>query len=386
LPTPVTTRAVPEKFLVAFSFAGEQRDLVRSVAEAVEGELGASNVFFDEWYEYHIAGDDADIKLQKIYGKMCVLAVVGVSGPYGEKPWTKAEHAAIRARKMTSGSSDSILPLRVGEGDVDGILFNAIVPDIRFKPDPVAYAVRMILDRLRDIDPSLITSDSTKTSHPDWPEEPLKLEWPVANHTEVRAAFERLLTRSVALRVLLVSGPSETGKSHLTRLMFSTALNQQSLTCGQFDFKGTTDLKDTELNAFVDSLGLAPPTSQRLNERLGQVLNSLKQRARPTLLIFDTYEAAGEAKDWVEKQLLPNVIRAPWLRVVICGQTVPGRSGSVWESVTAPIMTLKPPAAEEWFEYGKRYNPALTLKDVKVICKHARDKASLLQQMLGEKT
>jgi hypothetical protein len=25
----------PEKFLVAFSFAGEQRDLVRSIAEAV---------------------------------------------------------------------------------------------------------------------------------------------------------------------------------------------------------------------------------------------------------------------------------------------------------------------------------------------------------------
>jgi hypothetical protein len=44
-------RDVPEKFLVAFSFAGEQRDLVRSIAEAVEAHLGRSTVFFDEWYE-----------------------------------------------------------------------------------------------------------------------------------------------------------------------------------------------------------------------------------------------------------------------------------------------------------------------------------------------
>ena len=45
----------------------------------------------------------------------------------------------------------------------------------------------------------------------------------------------------------------------------------------------------------------------------------LKQRARPALLVFDTYEAAGEAQDWMEKQLLPSLIRATWLRVVMAG-------------------------------------------------------------------
>jgi hypothetical protein len=34
------TRTLPEKFLVAFSLAGEQRELVRAIAEAVEEELG----------------------------------------------------------------------------------------------------------------------------------------------------------------------------------------------------------------------------------------------------------------------------------------------------------------------------------------------------------
>ena len=43
-------RSLPEKFLVAFSLAGKQRDLVRAIAEAVEQELGSGTVFFDEWF------------------------------------------------------------------------------------------------------------------------------------------------------------------------------------------------------------------------------------------------------------------------------------------------------------------------------------------------
>src|ERR1051326_858730 len=132
-------RVVPEKFLFAFSFAGEERDLVRSLAEAVEKRLGWGTVFLDEWFEYFIAGNDADIKLQEIYGERCELAVVCVSSRYGEKPWTDAEHAAIRARLMKSGSSSgkregaAVLPVRVGDGDIKNIPFNTIVPDVREK-------------------------------------------------------------------------------------------------------------------------------------------------------------------------------------------------------------------------------------------------------------
>ena len=66
---------IPEKFLVAFSFAGEQRDLVQSIATAVQERLGEGTVFFDEWYEYYIAGSDADLKLQKIYHERSVLVI-----------------------------------------------------------------------------------------------------------------------------------------------------------------------------------------------------------------------------------------------------------------------------------------------------------------------
>jgi CHAT domain/TIR domain len=147
---------VPNKFLVAFSLAGEQRDLVRKIAESVERDLGQHTVFFDEWFEYLIAGDDADLRLQKIYGTQCELVVVCVSGQYGDKPWTRAEHRAIRARSMAAQKEQDklrILPIRVGDGEVEGILFNTVAPEVRERS--VTYATKLILDRLRLIRPDL---------------------------------------------------------------------------------------------------------------------------------------------------------------------------------------------------------------------------------------
>ena len=152
-------RELPEKFQIALSFAGEQREFVRSVATELENRLGSSSVFFDEWFEHYIAGYDADLRLQDIYGKRCALVVVCVSKHYGDKPWTRAEHEAIRARVMKARCSADkrdelgILPIRVGTGDVAGIEFNVIVPDVRERT-PEATA-SLIIDRLR-----LITSDT----------------------------------------------------------------------------------------------------------------------------------------------------------------------------------------------------------------------------------
>jgi hypothetical protein len=122
----MNARSWPPEFLVAFSLAGEQRELVRAIAEAVERRLGHGTVFFDEWFEHYLGGDDADLKLQKLYGGQCSLAVWCVSKEYGSKPWTQAENAAIRARVMKARASsdqrekNGVLPIRVGDGDENG--------------------------------------------------------------------------------------------------------------------------------------------------------------------------------------------------------------------------------------------------------------------------
>jgi hypothetical protein len=152
-------RTLAERILVAFSFAGEQRELVRSIAEAVEARLGQGVVFYDEWFEHEIAGHDGDLKLQKIYCERSALAVVCVSKRYDEKAWTKIEHEAIRARLEKSRQSadkreqNAILPIRVGDGDVEGVLFNTIVPDVRSRPP--AKTAELIINRLRLVAPEV---------------------------------------------------------------------------------------------------------------------------------------------------------------------------------------------------------------------------------------
>lgn len=379
------TRKLPERFLVAFSFAGEQRDLVSSIAEAVERRLGESTVFYDDWYEYYIAGDDADLKLANIYSERSVLIIPCVSERYGGKPWTQAEHRAIRALQMTLGGATDdralrVLPLRVGDGDVAGIFKNTICPDVRKKsPEDV---VELILNRLYLIDPSLTGNVTAAPPGSSWPENPPLLDWPVADHTGAREAFALLLTRNPSWRYLPLRGPSEVGKSHITKQMLANALRDRHLACGRFDFKGTTDMDD-ELQAFVQNLGVPLPPGQRLNERFTNMLNDLKERARPTLLIFDTYEAAGEATKWVEKQLLDTLIRENWLRVVIAGQDVPSATGAVWSSIAPAPLELRPPPPADWFAYGKHHRADLTLEHVEIICRYASNKASVLAQMFG---
>lgn len=145
-------RPFPERFRVAFSFAGAQRDFVRAVAERVEVLLDGGSVFFDEWFEYYIAGDDADLRLQDIYLKMSDLVVVCVSSAYNDRPWTQLEHRAIRALTMSTGrASMRLLSLRVGDGEVEGIHTNAFIPDVRTRsPDAVAELICVRLEHVQN--------------------------------------------------------------------------------------------------------------------------------------------------------------------------------------------------------------------------------------------
>ena len=150
-------RPMPKKFLVAFSFAGAQRNLLRSIAEAVEQLLGYGSVFLDEWFEHYLTGSNLDMLLQDIYGRRAELVVVSVPDDQGSKPWTRAEYQAIRALQLQLRASKDekdalrLLPLRTGEGEVSGI-FTTICPDIREKP--VAQTAELIVNRLRLIVPA----------------------------------------------------------------------------------------------------------------------------------------------------------------------------------------------------------------------------------------
>ncbi|HTW05347.1 MAG TPA: hypothetical protein VMF87_33990 [Streptosporangiaceae bacterium] len=377
-------RSLPSQFAVAFSLAGEQRQLVLPIAQEVEAILGRSAVFYDAWYEHWIAGSDADLLLQDLYGRMAELVVVCVSGAYGEKPWTRTEHRAVRARLIeatTATDRNRIFPVRVGDGEVEGVLINEIVPDVRDKT--AAEAAELIVARLNLV---RRPAGETQPAVPRWPSEAPVLQWPMADHGEARQAFAKLLNEASAERLLLVRGESETGKSHMSRQMIRNAALMPGIVSGRFDFKGTTNM-GVEIEAFSAPLGIEPPAGQTLTERLAGIFTELRRQPRPTLLVFDTYEAAGEAKDWIEGVLLPRLVSAHWLRVVITGQSVPVRAGSTWESVAASTLTLQLPGPEDWLTYG-RTNRGQTLALDFVVLAHelAEGKPSLLAGLLGPRS
>ena len=186
-----------------------------------------------------------------------------------------------------------------------------------------------------------------------WPETPPSIRWPMADYLRSRDAFANLLTRQSSCRLLLLRGPSESGKSLITRQVLANALRLPGLACGRFDFKGTTDM-DAAVRVCVQDLGVPlPPESVRLDERLKSVLDHLKQRARPALLVFDTYEAAGsDGRTWVETELLPTLVRTTWLRVIIAGQRVPDSYGTIWEHQSS-VVDLQRPGPVDWLAYGQ---------------------------------
>jgi len=369
---------------VAFSLAGEQRQLVLQIAQEVEAILGRSTVFYDEWYEHWIAGSDADLLLQKLYSVGTELVVVCVSASYGEKPWTRTEHRAIRGRLMQAtmaASRHQVLPVRVGDGEIEGVLINEIVPDLRERT--AAAAAELIVARL-----NLVRgyTGETKEAVAQWPKDMPVLQWPMADHGEAREAFAELLSDTSPKRALLVRGASETGKSCISRQMIRNAAALSGVVAGRFDFKGTTNMS-VEVEAFSRPLGIEPPRGRVLNEQLAKLFTELRRRTRPTLLVFDTYEAAGEAKDWIEGVLLPHSVSAPWLRVVIIGQSVPTRSGSTWESIAGATLTLEVPGPEHWLEYGrKNRDDTLSLEFVAQAHRFADGKASVLAGLLGPKS
>ena len=149
------------RFDIALSFAGDgKRNTVRLVAEILRNSLGVGRVFFDEWFEAEIVGMDAQIVLQHIYRNHSFMVVVCVCERYNEKPWTQDEWRAILSleRQLRDANSSNaarlrFVPIRFGDGAVDGLFDTAIVKDMRdLSPVQIAAFLlrRLALARSRE--------------------------------------------------------------------------------------------------------------------------------------------------------------------------------------------------------------------------------------------
>jgi hypothetical protein len=113
------SRPAAAKYDVALSFAGEDREYVHSVAEALAAK--GVKVFYDNFEEADLWGKDLYDHLVEIYGSRARFTVMFISAAYGEKLWTNHERKAAQSKAFTQ-NSEYILPVRIDDTVVPGML------------------------------------------------------------------------------------------------------------------------------------------------------------------------------------------------------------------------------------------------------------------------
>ena len=103
---------------VALSFAGEQRDYVHAVNEALK-ELDVGT-FYDDDHAVDLWGKNHTEELPRIYAEDSHLVVMFISEHYVDKRWPRHERRAILT-EMTQRGSPYLLPVRFDDSPVPGL-------------------------------------------------------------------------------------------------------------------------------------------------------------------------------------------------------------------------------------------------------------------------
>lgn len=108
------------KYHVALSFAGEDREYIEQVAVHLRDE--GVDVFYDKFEEDDLWGKDLYTHLSDVYQKRAYFTVMFVSAAYGTKLWPNHERKSAQARAFTE-SREYILPAFFDESvEVPGLL------------------------------------------------------------------------------------------------------------------------------------------------------------------------------------------------------------------------------------------------------------------------
>ena len=378
-----------KRFRVAFSFAGDRRAFVSQVADVLAGRFGRKQILYDKYHEAEFAIPNLGAVLPRLYFEEADLVVTVLSRDYENKEWCGLEWRAVFG--LIKQRRDQTVMLarfdRVDAADLFG-LAGYLDLDERSPED----AAERIIERLLLNEAAVARADAAAAPatardgaapKDDWPDVLPELDWSVADHTEARSAFAQLLMRQSVARLLFIHGVSGTGKSHLAKQFLGNAFRVPELTCGRLDFKGRVNL-DAALRSFAEQLELRAPEAAGVTGQLAHILAALRDRERPTLLIFDTFEDAGEAEQWMYDNLLLSVMRARWLRVIVLGQIPVRTVARPWATLAAKPIELRPPSAQDWFEYARPFDPDLTLDFVDTLLRKSVGKGvGTVAQFLG---
>ncbi len=104
-------------FDFAFSFAGEDRDVVQEIYNKLTAE--GINIFYDYAYQSKLIGQDLYRGLRELYRNKARFIVCFVSEHYTKNIWTNLEFTAIKERLIaTFFASDFLIPIIIGETEM----------------------------------------------------------------------------------------------------------------------------------------------------------------------------------------------------------------------------------------------------------------------------
>ena len=124
------------KYDVGLSFAGEQRDYVRRVAEDLQ--YRGLRVFYDENEEDQLWGKNLLDYLSELYLKRCRYCIIFASAEYAAKMWPNVERQSAQARGIAT-AGEYILFVRFDDTEIPGLLRTIYYLDARKKsPEQIA--------------------------------------------------------------------------------------------------------------------------------------------------------------------------------------------------------------------------------------------------------
>lgn len=133
-------------FDVAISFAGEDREVARKLAEELT-RLGLK-VFYDDYEQAKLLGETLTEYLIDIYKNKASYCVVLVSKHYVVKRWTRHEWKAAQARAFEEYERSYILPVRIDSTELPGLL--PTIGYLSLEKNSIENISKIILDKSLD--------------------------------------------------------------------------------------------------------------------------------------------------------------------------------------------------------------------------------------------
>jgi hypothetical protein len=143
MPMTTPTSSLPERFDVALSFAGTEREYAETLATIVR-DAGYA-VFYDNFYEEHLWGQDLFVFFDEIYREKAHFCVMFVSEQYRDRMWTNHERQSAQARALEEKGAEYILPIQVDQTELPGL--RPTVGYIRLSPQRSIQDIAQILIR-----------------------------------------------------------------------------------------------------------------------------------------------------------------------------------------------------------------------------------------------